>query len=313
MNNYAPPLSDIRFLFETFDYDQVVASMPKFEDFDLDTTMGLLEAYSEFCVEQLLPLNAVGDKQGVTFNPEDKSVTLPDGFKDAYTGFCENGYVGMPFTPDYGGVGAPVSVATLGGEVLIACNKSFSMCSGLSGGLIEALMAHGTDEQKDAWLEKLISGEWAGTMCLTEPQCGTDLGLLTTKAEVHGDHYKLTGTKIWITFGEQDLTDNILHLVLARLPDAPPGIKGISTFIVPKVLPDGSRNPVFCGGTDHKMGIHASPTCVINLEGAEGWLVGEPHRGMRTMFVMMNEARLGVGMQGLSQAEVAYQNAVDFA
>ncbi len=313
MNNYAPPLTDIRFLFETFDYDEVVASMSKFEDFDLETAMGLLDAYSGFCVEQLLPLNAIGDQQGVKYDPEDKSVTLPDGFKEAYVGFCENGYVGMPFSPDYGGIGAPISLATMGGEVLIACNKSFSMCSGLSGALVDALDSHGTDEQKELWLEKLVTGEWAGTMCLTEPQCGTDLGLLTTKAEVHGDHYKLTGTKIWITFGEQNLTDNILHLVLARLPGAPDGIKGISTFIVPKFLADGTRNPVFCGGTDHKLGIHASPTCVMNLEGAEGWLVGEPNRGMRTMFVMMNHARLNVGIEGVSLGEAAYQSALAFA
>jgi len=313
MNNYTPPLSDIRFLFETFEYDELVASMPKFEEFDLETTMGLLEAYSDFCVEQLLPLNGVGDKEGVKYDPSDHSVTLPDGFREAYQGFCENGYVGMPFPPEYGGVGAPVSVATLGGEVLIASNKSFSMCSGLSGALVEAMLEYGNDEQKAYYLEKLISGEWAGTMCLTEPQCGTDLGLLTTKAEPHGDHYKLTGTKVWITFGEQNLTDNIVHLVLARLPDAPAGIKGISTFLVPKFLEDGTRNPIFCGGTDHKLGIHASPTCVMNLEGAEGWLVGEPHRGMRTMFVMMNVARINVGIEGVALAEAAYQSALAFA
>ncbi|MEN0067406.1 MAG: acyl-CoA dehydrogenase C-terminal domain-containing protein [Myxococcota bacterium] len=313
MNHYTPPLADIQFLFETFEYDQVVATLPNFEEFDLETTMGLLEAYSGFCVEQLLPLNAVGDQHGVKHDPSDFSVTLPDGYREAYEGFCENGYVGMPFSPEHGGVGAPISVATLGGEILIACNKSFSMCSGLSSALVDSIIAYGDDYHKETYLEKLVSGEWAGTMCLTEPQCGTDLGLLTTKAEAYGDHHKLTGTKIWITFGEHNLTDNIIHLVLARLPGAPDGIKGISTFLVPKFLADGTRNPIFCGSTDHKMGIHASPTCVMNLEGAEGWLIGEPNRGMRTMFVMMNHARLNVGIEGVALAEAAYQSALAFA
>jgi alkylation response protein AidB-like acyl-CoA dehydrogenase len=187
------------------------------------------------------------------------------------------------------------------------------MCPGLTSGLIEALLAHASDELKQEYLPKLVSGEWSGTMCLTEPQCGTDLGLLTTRADVFGDHYKLTGTKTWITFGEHGMTPNIVHLVLARLPDAPEGVRGISTFIVPKLLADGSRNSIFCGGTDHKMGIHASPTCVMNLEDCEGWLVGEPHKGMRAMFTMMNAARLLVGCEGLSLSAAAYQNALAFA
>ena len=313
MNTYTPPLSDIRFLLETFDYSGQVHTLPAFDEFDLETVMGLLEAYSAYCVEELLPLNAVGDKHGVTYNAETHDVTLPEGFKAGYQGFCENGFVGMAKSQEYGGIGAPSSIATLGGEILISCNKSFSMCSGLSGALVDALEVYGTPEQKAAWLPKLITGEWSGTMCLTEPQCGTDLGLLTTRAEPAGDHFKLTGTKVWITFGEHDLTDNILHLVLARLPDAPPGIKGISSFVVPKYRADGSRNPIFCGGTDHKMGIHASPTCVMNLEGADGWLVGEPHRGMRTMFVMMNHARLNVGIEGVALGDAAYQAALAFA
>ena len=313
MQNYQAPLNDIRFLLETFGYNEKLMAIEQFEDFDLDTSMSMLEGYSKFCTEVLLPLSEPGDRVGVTFDPEAKTVTTPEGFKEAYQGFCENGFTTLPFPAEYEGMGAPFCLATLAGEVLIACNKSFSMCTGLTAGLIDSLEASGTDEQKAMYLPKLISGEWAGTMCLTEPQCGTDLGLVSTKAEPHGDHYKLTGTKIWITFGEHDMAENIVHLVLARLPDAPAGIKGISTFIVPKFLEDGSRNPVFCGGTDHKMGIHASPTCVINLEDAEGWLVGEPHKGMRTMFVMMNAARLNVGIEGVALGDAAYQSALAFA
>jgi alkylation response protein AidB-like acyl-CoA dehydrogenase len=275
--------------------------------------MGLIEAYSEFCMEVLAPLNSIGDKQGVRFDPVDQSVTLPDGFKEAYSQFCENGFNAMAMNPEYGGVGAPFVIANAAQEVIASANKSFSMCPGLSAGLVEALEAHASDALKADYLPKLISGEWTGTMCLTEPQAGTDLGLLTTRAEPFGDHHKLVGTKVWITFGEHDLTDNIVHLVLARLPDAPEGIKGISTFIVPKLLPDGSRNTIFCGGTDHKMGIHASPTCVMNLEEAEGWLVGEPHKGMRSMFTMMNAARLQVGGEGVALGEAAYQAALCFA
>ena len=208
----------------------------------------------------------------------------------------------MAMNPEFGGVGAPFVIANAAQEVIASANKSFSMCPGLTG-LVEALEANASDALKEEYIPNLVSGEWTGTMCLTEPQAGTDLGLLTTRAEPFGDHYKLTGTKVWITFGEHNLTDNIVHLVLARLPDAPDGIKGISTFIVPKLLADGSRNPIFCGGTDHKMGIHASPTCVMNLEEAEGWLVGEPHKGMRSMFTMMNAARLQVGGEGVALGE----------
>jgi alkylation response protein AidB-like acyl-CoA dehydrogenase len=316
MNTYAAPLDDIRFLLRAFDYDAKVQQIPRFEDFDLETAMDLLEGYASFCVEVLAPLNGEGDRHGVVFNPEDQSVTSPPGFKEAYLQYAENGFTALPFPQEHGGIGAPVVISTLGSEVLIASNKSFSMCPGLTAGLIDALEEHEVQSETYAnanLLPKLISGEWSGTMALTEPHCGTDLGLLKTKAEPFGDHYKLTGTKIWITFGEQDFTDNIIHLVLARLPDAPPGIRGISTFVVPKFLEDGSRNPVFCGGTDHKMGIHASPTCVMNFEGAEGWLVGEPHRGMKAMFTMMNTARLNVGIEGVALGEAAYQAALSFA
>ena len=313
MNYYRPPLEEIRFLLEAFDYAGQVQSLERYADFDVDMCMDLVEGFSKFCVDELLPLNAKGDSEGVKYDPETHDVKTPEGFKEAYAAFCANGFAALAQNPEYGGVGAPVTVATLAQEILSACNKSFSMAPGLTAGLIESIEAHASDELKERFLEKLVTGEWAGTMCLTEAHSGTDLGLLTTKAEPFGDHYKLTGTKTWITYAEHDLTDNIVHLVLARLPDAPAGIKGISTFVVPKVLDDGSRNPVFCGGTDHKMGIHASPTCVVNLEDAEGWLVGEPHKGMRAMFTMMNVARLQVGAEGVSLGEASYQSALAFA
>jgi alkylation response protein AidB-like acyl-CoA dehydrogenase len=251
----------------------------------------------------------------VSLNTETKEVTTPKGFKELYAKFCEGAYGAMVHPVEYGGHGAPFTLAFVMSELTTATNKSFSMCPGLSQGLVEALVYAGSDAQKEEYLPKLISGEWTGTMCLTEPQCGTDLGLVTTKATpIEGkDAYSLTGTKIWITFGEHDLTDNIIHLVLAKLPGAPEGIKGISTFIVPKLLKDGSRNPIFCDGLEHKMGIHGSPTCVMNLEGAEGYLIGEPHKGMKVMFKMMNAARLSVGIEGIALSEISYQTAVAFA
>lgn len=312
MDVYRPPIADIRFNLEVFNY-ACLESIERFEDFDLETSMAMLEEYSKFCSEVLLPLNASGDKEGVKYDPVAKTVTVASGFKEAYQAYCENGFNTLPWSPEFGGMGAPFVISTLAGEVLIATNKSFSMCSGLTSGLIEALEAYGDESQQQTYLPKLVSGEWTGTMCLTEPQSGTDLGLISTTAVPKGDHYELTGTKIWITFGDQDITENIVHLVLARLPDAPPGIKGISSFIVPKFLEDGTRNPIFCGGTDHKMGIHASPTCVMNLEGAKGWMVGEPSRGMRAMFVMMNAARLNVGIEGVALGDAAYQAALAFA
>ena len=314
MLKYTPPLDDIRFNLEVFGYPALISALPKLADFDLDTAMALLGEYSNFCANVLYPLNQKADQQGLKFDGATGAVTTPDGFKEAYKGWVDAGFGGLAHSAEHGGGGAPFTLAVLGSEILIACNKSFSMCPGLTTGLIDALEAHGTDEQKHRFLDKLISGEWSGTMCLTEPQCGTDLGLLTTRAEPRGDgSYTLRGTKIWITFGEHDLTDNIIHLVLARLPDAPAGIKGISAFLVPKFLEDGSFNHVSCGGLEHKMGIHASPTCVINLDGAQGWMLGEAHKGMRSMFVMMNAARLNVGIEGVALAEAAYQAALSFA
>ncbi len=313
MQIYRSPNQDILFQLQAFDYEGKVQALEAFAEFDLDMSMAMLEEHSRFCEGELLPLNEKGDREGIVFDPETASVTLPEGFKAAYTGYAEAGFGGLSHSPDHGGAGAPLTLSVMASEVLIATNKSFSMCPGLTTGLIDALDAHGTDELKEAYLEKLITGEWAGTMCLTEPQCGTDLGLLSTRAEPDGDHFRLTGSKIWITFGEHDLTENIIHLVLARLPDAPEGIKGISAFLVPKFLDDGTRNAATCGGLEHKMGIKASPTCVINLDNAVGYLVGTPHKGMRSMFTMMNVARLNVGVEGLALSEAAYQHALAFA
>ena len=315
MSHYKTPLEDIRFNLEAFGYTETVHSMPDFADFDLDTAMGIIEEFAKFCEGELLPLNAKGDHDDLVFDPKDYSVTTADGFKEAWAAYAAAGWSGVTGPVEYGGFGAPHAVGVMTGESLIATNKSFSMCDGLSKGLINALAAGGVSEElKATYLPKLISGEWTGTMCLTEAQCGTDLGLMTTKATPNDDgSFRLTGSKIWISFGEHDYAENIIHLVLARLPDAPAGIKGISAFIVPKFLNDGSRNPVFCGGLEHKMGINASPTCVINMEEAQGWLVGAPHKGMRTMFVMMNTARLHTGLEGIALGEHAYQAALSFA
>jgi alkylation response protein AidB-like acyl-CoA dehydrogenase len=304
----------MRFVLEAFGYEEKLGEFDEFEMYDLATTMAVLETVGNIGVDKLLPLNRKGDEEGIEFDPEDSSVTLPEGFREAYQTLVENGLVGLAGSPEFGGGGAPEALGILASEIITACNKSFSMAPGLTNGLIGALQSHGSDEQKEKYLSKLVPGEWSGTMCLTEPQCGTDLGLITTKAEPQDDgSFKLSGTKIWITFGEHNLTDNIIHFVLARLPDAPEGIRGISAFIVPKLLDDGSRNPVFCTGLEEKMGIHASPTCVMTLEEAEGYMVGKPHKGMRSMFTMMNLARLHVGMEGVALGEIAYQTAVDFA
>ena len=314
MQVYKAPLSDIRFALESLKYDRVSA-LPQFEDYDLETLMSMAEEAGQFCTHEMLPRNTTGDQEGVTYDPETTDVKTPSGFKELWNQFRESELAALSQPVEYGGHGAPFTMAFILSEFSTATNKSFSMCPGLTQGLVDALLHHGSDEQKQEYLPKMISCEYTGTMCLTEPQCGTDLGLMSTKAvPIEGrDAYSLTGTKIWITFGEHDLTDNIIHLVLARLPDAPEGIKGISTFIVPKVLANGERNPIFCGGLEHKMGIHGSPTCVMNLEGAEGYLIGEPHKGMRVMFTMMNAARLSVGIEGISLSEISYQTALAFA
>lgn len=317
MQVYKAPLEEIEFLLEVFGYD-AIQQMQGFEMFDRETAMAMIDGHAKFCKNEMLPLNQSGDQEGIHYDAKEQTIKTPKGFKELYQKYIETGLAGIVHPEEWGGSGAPVMLGTAMSELSTSTNKSFTMCPGLTHGLIEAIIAYGSDEIKQAYLPNLVSGEWSGTMCLTEPQCGTDLGLISTKAVPEGDAYRLTGTKIWITFGEHDLTQQIVHLVLARLPDAPKGIKGISLFVVPKYLinEDGSlgeRNPVFCGGVEHKMGIHASPTCVINMEDAWGYLVGEPHKGMRAMFKMMNHARLNVGMEGVALGEIAYQTALAFA
>ena len=314
MKIYNPPIKEFRFLLEAIGYGDLSA-LEKYAAYDLQTVIELLTEAGKFCVQELLPLNHLGDEKGVTFNPENHEVKMPKEFIPLFQKYVENGFGGLSQPEEFGGGGAPHILSLLIGEMVLATNKNFSMCPGLTKDLILAIRMNGSEEQKQIYLPPLISGEVAGTMCLTEPQAGTDLGLVSTKAipNEDGKSYTLTGTKIWITFGEHDFTENILHLVLAKLPDAPPGIKGISAFLVPKILANGERNKIFCGGLEHKMGIKASPTCVMNLEGAEGYLMGEPHKGMRTMFVMMNSARLGVGQEGVGLTEIAYQTALAFA
>jgi alkylation response protein AidB-like acyl-CoA dehydrogenase len=315
MQTYKAPLKDIQFALEIMGYDRV-AQLDEYQDYDIETLMYITEEVGKFCSNEMLPLNRSADQEGVHYNPETMEVTTPKGFKELYAKFCEGQYAAISHPVEYGGQGAPLTLAFIMSELSSATNKSFSMCAGLTQGLVDALLHHGSDSQKQKYLPDLISGRTTGTMCLTEPQCGTDLGLLSTKAEAvdpENGVYKMTGTKIWITFGEHDFTDNIIHLVLARLPGAPEGIKGISTFIVPKILDNGERNGVTCGGLEHKLGIHASPTCVINLEESEGYLIGEPHRGMKVMFTMMNAARLSVGIEGIALSEISYQTALAFA
>ena len=279
----------------------------------------MLEEGGKFAKDIAFPVNMVGDKEGCKLDPVSHEVTAPTGFKQAYAQFVEAGWPALSSDPEYGGQGLPLVVNQCFYEMLNSANQAWTMYPGLTHGAHAALHAHGTPEQKSMYLPKLISGEWTGTMCLTESHCGTDLGLMRTKAQVQADGtYHITGNKIFISAGEHDLAGNIIHLVLARLSDAPPGIKGISLFVVPKYLvnPDGSlgeRNGIFCGGLEHKMGINGSATCQMVLENAVGTMVGQPNKGMAAMFVMMNAARLGVGNQSLGLTEVAYQNALAYA
>ncbi|WP_299400013.1 acyl-CoA dehydrogenase C-terminal domain-containing protein [Pelagibius sp.] len=318
MVSYSAPLDDIRFvLYDLLDYDGRVASLPGYEEAGRELADAVIEEGAKFCENELLPLNQPGDEEGCTF--ENGVVRTPKGFKELYDAFCEGGWNGLALSPDYGGQGLPKTLQFVFTELICSTNLSFGMYPGLTHGACNALELHGSDEQKAAFLPNMIHGRWSGTMCLTEPHCGTDLGLIRTKAEPNGNgSYKITGTKIFISAGEHDLSENIVHLVLAKLPDAPEGSKGISLFIVPKFLvkDDGSvgpRNGVACGSIEHKMGIKASSTCVMNFDEAEGYLVGEPHTGMAKMFTMMNVARLDVGMQGLGLAETAYQSAAAYA
>jgi hypothetical protein len=293
--------------------------LPAHADIDADTINAVLEEGGKFAAEVIAPINLSGDAEGCTLDQATHAVTTPKGFKEAYKQYVEAGWAALSCDTEYGGQGLPLLVNQFFYEMLNSANQAWTMYPGLSHGAYEALHAHGTPEQKATYLPKLTSGEWTGTMCLTEPHCGTDLGLLRTKAEPQADGtYKITGAKIFISAGEHDMAENIIHLVLARLPDAPAGSKGISLFVVPKfnVNADGSlgsRNGIFCAGLEHKMGIHGNATAQIVLEGATGTLVGQPNKGLAAMFVMMNAARLGVGNQSLGLTEVAYQNAVSYA
>ena len=314
---YSPPLENIRFVLHDVLNAESLNTLPGFGDVSRDLIDSILEEGSKICGEVLFPLNQSGDGEGCTY--ENGVVRTPKGFKEAYDTFRDGGWCGLACDAEYGGMGMPQLVNTAMKEMICSANMSFGMYPGLSYGAYEALYKFGNDELKSIYLPKITSGEWSGTMCLTEPHCGTDLGLIKTKAIPNADgSVNITGTKIFISAGEHDLTDNIIHLVLAKLPGAPDGVKGISLFVVPKFLPKddgsaGSRNGVTCGSIEHKMGIKASATCVINLDSAQGWLVGEKHKGMRAMFAFMNDARLGVAMQGLGIAEVAYQNGVNYA
>jgi len=314
---YTPPIDDIKFVLHDVLKAESLSTLPGYEDVSTDLIDSIIEEGGKICEEVLFPLNQSGDQEGCTY--KDGEVTTPKGFKDAYTTFSEGGWCGLSGDPDFGGMGMPVLLNTVMQEMICSANFSFGMYPGLSQGCYEALHTFGTDEQKATYLPRLLSGEWSGTMCLTEPHCGTDLGLIKTKAEPQEDgSHKITGTKIFISAGEHDLTDNIIHLVLAKLPDAPEGVRGISLFVVPKFIPNedgdaGERNAAVCGSIEHKMGIHANSTCVMNFDDATGWLVGEKHKGLKAMFTMMNAARLGVAMQGLGIAEIAYQNGLAYA
>ncbi|SHN24384.1 acyl-CoA dehydrogenase C-terminal domain-containing protein [Rhizobacter sp. OV335] len=320
MAQYTPPLRDMQFLMsEVLNVVDELKALPAHADIDLDTINAVLEEGGKFASQVVFPLNQSGDEEGCTLDKTTHEVTAPKGFKEAYAQYVEGGWPALSCDPAFGGQGLPHVVNQCFYEMLNSANQAWTMYPGLSHGAYEALHAHGTDAQKALYLPKLTSGVWTGTMCLTEPHCGTDLGLLRTKAEPQADGtYKLTGNKIFISAGEHDMAENIIHLVLARLPEAPAGSKGISLFAVPKfnVNADGSigsRNGIWCGGLEHKMGIHGNATAQMVLEGAVGTLVGLPNKGLAAMFVMMNAARLGVGMQSLGLTEVAYQNAVAYA
>ena len=313
MPSYTPPIENIKFILHDVLKCESLSQLPGYEDATPDIIDQILEEGGKICEEVLFPLNQVGDQQGCTF--KDGEVTTPEGFKEAYQTFIEGGWSGLASDPEYGGMGMPQLINTAMKEMICSSNMSLGMYPGLSYGAYEAMHKFGSDEQKATYLEKLVSGKWSGTMCLTEPHCGTDLGLIKTKAEPQDDgSHKITGTKIFISAGEHDMTENIIHLVLAKLPDAPEGVRGISLFVVPKFMPsDMSSNAVACGSIEHKMGIHGNSTCVMNFDDATGWLVGEKHKGLRAMFAMMNDARLGVAMQGQGIAEIAYQNGLAYA
>ncbi|NGM51953.1 acyl-CoA dehydrogenase [Caulobacter sp. 602-2] len=317
---YQPPVRDHMFLLRDVLNIEQYGNLPAFADASIDVVEQIVEGAAQFTGEVLAPLNSVGDKTGCKLDPVTNTVTTPPGFKEAYKALCEGGWTGLGSDPTYGGQGLPHVVNLSFSEMSSSANMAFSMYPGLAHGAYSAIHTGGTDAQKETYLPKMITGEWTGTMNLTEPHCGTDLGLLRTKAvpQVDGS-YKITGQKIWISAGEHDMSDNIVHLVLARIEGAPAGVKGISLFIVPKFFPNadgsvGARNEgAKCVGLEEKMGIHGNATCVMQYDDAEGYLIGEENSGLKLMFVMMNEARLGVGLQGVAQAEAANQAAVAFA
>ena len=318
MLHYKAPLRDMRFLMnEVLDYPAHYASLPNGKDADPEMVDAILDGAAQLCEDVLAPLNHSGDIEGCHF--ENGAVTTPKGFKEAYQQFVEGGWQGLSFPTEFGGQGLPMSLNLFKSEMMGTANWSFAMYPGLSVGCINTLMQYGSKKQKAQYIPKLVSGEWAGTMCLTEPQCGTDLAQVKTRAVPQkGGSYKITGTKIFISAGEHDLTENIVHIVLARLPDAPEGTRGISLFVVPKfkVKADGTlgeRNAVNCGSIEHKMGIRASSTAVLNFDEAEGFMVFEPNRGLEAMFTFMNTARLGTAVQGVCHAEAAFQGALPYA
>ncbi|WP_163648983.1 acyl-CoA dehydrogenase C-terminal domain-containing protein [Modicisalibacter sp. 'Wilcox'] len=318
MPDYQAPLRDLRFVMnEVLDYPGHYARLPGGEEATPDIVAAILEEGGRFAREVLLPLNQSGDQEGCRL--EGGEVKTPRGFKDAYARYVEGGWPGLSAAVEHGGQGLPASLGLALSEMICSSNLAWGMYPGLSHGAADALRHHGTEAQKATYLSKLVEGVWTGTMCLTEPHCGTDLGLIKSRAVPEGDDgYRITGTKIFISAGEHDLAENIVHLVLAKLPDAPEGSRGISLFVVPKYLPDadgnpGERNGVSCGSLEHKMGIHGNATCVMNFDDARGYLVGPPHKGLACMFTMMNEARIGVGIQGLGLMEASYQNSLAYA
>ena len=318
MPTYKAPVDDALFLLNDVFHIDRYGNLPGFSDASPDVVEAVLREAAKFSEEVLTPLNRVGDKEGCK-RAADGSVTTPTGFKDAYKQIIDGGWIGISVPAEYGGQGLPATMTVMVNEFLCSANMAFAMYPGLTQGAIAALLVHASDALKKKYVPKMVEGVWTGTMNLTEPHCGTDLGLLRAKAVKQGDgSYKITGTKIFISAGEHDLSQNIVHLVLARIEGAPAGTKGISLFVVPKFLvkddgSTGARNAVTCGSIEEKMGIHGNSTCVMNYDGATGWLIGEENRGLNAMFTMMNEARLGVGVQGLALSEVAYQNAAIYA